>query len=123
FSGSGPAEGVVAVVDGDTLAAAARSGSRWGIEVAMPPAPTVVAFHDREYRRLVVLEPRPDSVPVVRLRLPARDTTYQTVPRGRLVVEAELADDIGLDYGVVEYMVTKGGQESFDTKLSYGPRV
>jgi len=123
FAGSGPADGVVAVVEGDTLAATARSRSQWGIDVTMPAVPTVVAFHDREYRRLVVLEPRADSVPVVRLRLPARDTTYQTVPRGRLVVEAELTDDLGLDYGVVEYMVTRGGQESFETKLSYGARV
>ena len=88
----------------------------------MPEEPVVVSLHDRDYHRLVVLEPRADSVPVVRLRLPARDTTYQTVPRGRLVVEAELSDDIGLDYGVVEYMVTRGGQESFETKLSHGPR-
>src|SRR5690606_36910304 len=69
FAGSGPADGVVAVVEGDTLAATARSRSQWGIDVTMPDAPTVVAFHDREYRRLVVLEPRADSVPVVRLRL------------------------------------------------------
>lgn len=122
FSGRGPADGVAAVLGGDTLAAAGE-GRGWAIGITMPETPVVVSFHDRDYRRLVVLEPRVDSVPAVRLRLPARDTTYQTVPRGRLMVEAGLADDFGLDHGVVEYMVTRGGQESFETKLSQGPRV
>ncbi|HEX7120603.1 MAG TPA: hypothetical protein VF212_17555 [Longimicrobiales bacterium] len=137
FGGVGPAEGVTAALGADTLEAEARGaregeardggeregGRRWRVRVTMPEEPAVVAFRDREYSRLVVLEPRPDSVPVVRLRLPANDTTYPTVPRGRLVIEARLEDDVGLDHGYVEYMLSTGGQESFQTEMSRGPRI
>jgi len=122
LGGRGPAEGVTATLGADTLAAQS-AGRRWTVTLTMPGAPTVVELHDREHSRLVILEPRVDSVPAVRLRLPANDTTYQTVPRGRLVVEAQLEDDYGLDYGVVEYLLTAGGGENFETKRSMGPRV
>ena len=123
FEGDGPAEGVTAVVGPDTLDAAPQGAGRWSVPLRMPDTAMVVAFADREHRRLVVLEPVADSVPAVRLRLPARDTTYQTVPRGRLVVEAEVADDLGLGHGYVEYMLTTGAQESFETKTTRGRRV
>src|SRR5690606_34569842 len=99
FGGRGPADGVHAVVGNDTLSAGAREGSRherWQVGLTMPDTPVVVSFHDREYNRLVILEPRQDSVPAVKLRLPERDTIYRTVPSGRLVIEAELSDDVGL---------------------------
>jgi hypothetical protein len=70
----------------------------------------------------VSLEPVTDSSPDVRLRFPAHDTTYQTVPKGKLEIDASLADDIGLDYAYVEYLLSSGSEESFDTKLINGAR-
>lgn len=122
FGGGGPADGVAAIIGKDTLAAS-EAGKKWQVSLTMPGTPVVASFHDREYSRLVVLEPRQDSVPAVKLRLPARDTTYRKVPAGQLVIEAELGDDIGLDYGYVEYMVTAGGGENFETKKFEGRRV
>jgi hypothetical protein len=45
------------------------------------------------------------------------------VPRGKLRIDATLSDDIGLDYGYVEYMLSSGSEESFDTKVIAGARA
>jgi len=122
LGGKGPAEGVTGALNADSIPAG-PDGRRWAIGVTMPKEPAVLSLRDRAYRRLLVLEPVPDSAPTVQLRLPASDTTYETVPKGRLAVDARLADDIGLAYGNVEYLLSTGSQESFETKASTGPRV
>jgi len=122
FQGRGPSSGVTAIVD-STSTEAGEAGRGWTIALQMDTAPAVVTLRDREYRRLVVLETVVDSVPAVRLRLPARDTTYQTVPRGRMTVEAEITDDIGLAHGWFEYMVSTGSAEVFETRTSQGRRI
>jgi hypothetical protein len=122
FTGNGPADGVTALSGADTLEAE-RSGRGWSMSLMMPKEPGVLTLRDRDYRKLVILEPRPDSAPTVQLDLPANDTTYQTVPKGSLRIEATLNDDIGLAQGYVEYMLSSGSAESFDTKLSTGGRV
>jgi type IV secretory pathway VirB2 component (pilin) len=122
FVGKGPPGGVTATVGADGLGATIdRHG--WAVQLMMPKEPTVVTLRDRAYKRLVVLEPRTDSAPNIRLVLPVHDTTYQTVPKGRLVVEATLTDDIGVAYGNFEYLLSTGSQETFDTKSMTGPRV
>lgn len=122
LDGNGPPDGVTATIGTDKLAA--HSGERgWAIGVMMPKDPTVLTLHDRSYGRLLSLEPVVDSNPDVRLRLPAHDTTYQAVPKGKLEIDAGLADDIGLNYAYVEYMLSSGSEESFDTKLINGPRA
>ena len=124
FSGKGPADGVTAVSGADTLEAeGAGLGRGWTVSIMMPKEPAVLTLRDREYRKLVILDPRPDSAPTVQLNLPANDTTYQTVPKGSLRIEATLSDDIGLANGYVEYMLSSGSAESFDTKLSTGGRI
>ncbi len=128
LGGDGPPEGVGAVLDGDSLAAADRDGGArrrdgWQISLSMPESPAVVSLHDREYRRLVVLEPRTDSIPELLLRRPVNDTTYQSVPSGQLVTEALARDDIGLNYGYIEYMVTAGSGEIFDTRVTRSPNL
>ena len=82
-----------------------------------------MTLRDRAYKRLLSLEPVTDSSPGVRLQLPAHDTTYQTVPKGKLDIDASLVDDIGLNYGYVEYMLSSGSEESFDTKVVNGARI
>jgi hypothetical protein len=121
-AGKGVADGVSAMLGEAGIAAGEASGG-WKVDVAMPKDPVVLTLRDRAYKRLLVLEPIADSAPAVKLRLPAHDTTYQTVPRGKLAVEATLGDDVGLAYGYVEYMLSTGAEESFETKVSNGPRA
>ena len=116
FAGRGPAEGVSATAKA-TSHTATRDGSSWTIRVAMPVEPEVLTFRDREYSRPIVLEPLPDSAPRVRLALPARDTTWQQVPRGRLTIEARIEDDYGIDRAFFEFMLTAGGGEDFATRM------
>jgi hypothetical protein len=122
LGGAGPADGVTGALGTDSIVAAA-DGRRWALGVTMPKEPAVLALRDRSYRRLLVLEPRPDSAPTVQLRLPAADTTYETAPTGRLPIEARMGDDVGLAYGQVEYMLSTGTQENFETRTTTGLRV
>jgi len=119
LEGNGSADGIVAALGGRELGAATQ-GHGWAITEIMPTNPMVLTLRDRGYRRLLALEPQADSAPAVRLHLPARDTTYQSVPKGKLDIDAALSDDIGLDYGYVEYLLSSGSEESFDTKLIAG---
>lgn len=121
FTGRGEAVGITAELPHDTVDAA-PGGRNWSVGVIMPIEPTVVTLRDRGYRHLVLLEPLPDSAPTVRLRIPATDTTYQHVPRGPLEILATLADDVGLDSGHVEYMLSAGSGENFDVKRIRGSR-
>lgn len=120
--GKGPADGVTATVGPQRLEAG-DDHHAWAIGLTMPTDPVVVELRDRAYKRLVVLEPVTDSAPNVKLRLPAHDTTYQTVPKGKLQIEAGLTDDIGLAYGYVEYLLSTGSEESFETKQIAGPKI
>ena len=122
IGGRGPASGVTSLAGTDTLAARDDDGG-WSIATRMPTEPVVMTLRDRGYRRLVTLEPRPDSAPTVKLQLPASDTTYQTVPRGTLVIDARATDDVGLAFGYVEYLLSTGSEESFDTKLVTSRRI
>jgi hypothetical protein len=121
LSGSGPAGGVTADAGEEELVASAE-GSGWKMETTMPREPLVLMLHDRDFKRLVALEAITDSAPNVKLRLPAHDTTWQLPPHGKLAIEARLTEDFGLDYGYVEYMLSTGAEESFETKVSNGPR-
>jgi hypothetical protein len=122
LEGSGPFDGVDAMLGTDRIGARA-SDNGWAVGAMMPKEPAVMTLRDRTYKRLLSLEPVTDSSPGVRLQLPAHDTTYQTVPKGKLDIDASLTDDIGLSYGYVEYMLSSGSEESFDTKVVNGARI
>jgi len=122
FEGEGSPEGVTVTFDSAKIAA--TDGNRgWAIGSMMPKTPAVLALHDRDYKVLVALEPRTDSAPDVRLQLPLHDTTYQVAPRGKLLIQASLGDDIGIHFGYVEYMLSSGSEESFTTRVMNGSRV
>jgi hypothetical protein len=91
------------------------AGDTWGVAIAMPGKPAVLRLVDRGYDRLLTLVPVVDEPPVVRLALPARDTTYSE-PRGKLVLSAEVTDDIGLARAEFEVEHSSGGGESFETR-------
>ena len=123
LSGQGTAAGVTAHTDSLDLAAWDTAASGWAMRIPMPKTPLVLTLRDREYRRLLALEPISDSAPTVKLTLPARDTTYQTIPKGELAIAADMTDDIGLHFAYVEYLISKGAEETFETKQVDGPRV
>jgi hypothetical protein len=120
--GRGPAAGITAAVQADTTAAE-QDGRAWAVRLTMPAAPAVLTLRDRSHSRVVVLEPRPDSAPALRLELPAADTTYQEPPRGALRLAATVTDDVGIEHGFFEVMLTSGGGENFETRTTTTPRT
>jgi hypothetical protein len=107
----GTGEGVTAVV-GDQPVPVERSADAWRVAVTVSSRPTLVRLRHAAGNRIVALEPRPDSVPVLRLLLPARDTVMRAA-RGALRLSAEAHDDIGLAAAAFEYIVSSGEGESF----------
>lgn len=73
----------------------------------MPEAPTVVRVRRGAKERLILLEPRGDSLPVVRLDLPERDTMLDRAT-GSLPLAASFHDDFGLADTWWELTVSRG---------------
>ena len=92
-----------------------RAGAAWRTAVTVGARPTVIRLRQGSVERLVALEPRPDSVPIVRLLFPTRDTVVRAA-RGVLRLSAEAHDDIGLATAAFEYIVSSGEGESFKFK-------
>jgi hypothetical protein len=87
-------------------------GSRWSVLFTMPARPEALRFRGAARERLLVLEPRADSAPVVRLVAPARDTVLR-VPSGAIPFAARATDDLGLASGWLEVIVSSGEGETF----------
>ena len=111
IEGRGAGEGVIATL-GNTEIAADTRGPRWQLSLTMPLAPGALRLRDRDFDRLIVLDARPDSAPVVTLTTPARDTILRT-PTGRIVVHGEARDALGLASTWLEYIISSGQGESF----------
>jgi hypothetical protein len=90
--------------------AASTEGAGWRISFVLPQTAMALILTDRNYRRIVVLNPRPDEAPTVKLRQPASDTILVAVS-GSLTLEADLQDDIGLAEAHFEYIVSSGEGE------------
>ena len=88
------------------------NGDRWSISLAAPAAALAVHLRAGSHERLLVIDPIPDSVPVVTLSSPARDSIYRR-PSGRVQLTASVADDLGLAGGSFEYIISSGGGETF----------
>ncbi len=109
--GDGPV--VATVSDHDTPAA--EAGERWTIALVMPATPTAVRLRAAAHERLLVLEPTPDSAPVVLLTSPARDSILRK-PVGEIHLAATASDDYGLASGAFELIVSSGSGENFTFK-------
>jgi hypothetical protein len=108
-------DGSVAATIGESRSTAVVNGDRWRLELVMPAAPTAVRFRAAAHERLLVLEPAPDSAPVVVLTLPARDSILRRAT-GRIRLAATATDDYGLASGAFELIVSSGGGENFTFK-------
>lgn len=92
-----------------------RDGRRWRVEFSMPAGPVALTLRHGDSRRVVVLEPRADAAPRVRLASPPRDSIVQRA-RGVVRVAAAIEDDIGISDGYIEYMLSSGAGETFSAR-------
>lgn len=90
-------------------------GRRWAVAFTMPARPVALTLRHGERRRVLVLEPRTDAPPRVRLASPARDTIMQRAG-GVVRVAASIEEDIGIAGGHIEYMLSSGGEETFTAR-------
>jgi hypothetical protein len=111
LEGRGTGDGITATVGSSQVAASTR-GSRWQLALTMPATTSALRLRDRGFDRLVVLDARPDSAPVVAMLAPTRDTILR-VPSGRVSVRGDARDALGLASTWLEYIVSSGEGESF----------
>jgi hypothetical protein len=78
----------------------------------MPANATALRLRDRDFDRLIVLDARADSAPVVTMLVPRRDTILRE-PRGRIAVRGDARDALGLAQTWLEYIISSGEGESF----------
>lgn len=121
LAGQGDASRVTAMLGDDTLRARA-SGQRWELRFRMPDLAAPLRLADGVAERVVAIEPYPDSVPVVTMRTPVRDTVFRQ-PTGTLALTGDAADDLGLTEAWFEYIITSGEMESFRFRTGSLQRV
>lgn len=119
--GEGSPAGMTGTLVGSVIRAA-EAGGEWSISVGMPSKPAALTLHDRQFERIVVLDPQTDNPPKIVLLSPARDTTMR-VPRLVVHLSATATDDIGLNGAYFEYLVTTGSGEIFSAKTITTPLV
>ena len=107
----GSGDGIAADLGGASVPVR-RAGDTWQASVTMGQRPALLRLRHPSGERIIALEPKPDSIPTVRLSAPARDTVMR-VARGAIPLSAETHDDIGLLNGGFEYIVSSGEGESF----------
>lgn len=110
----GTGDGITAAV-GDQALSVQRAGDVWRVAVTIGQRPALIRLKHPLGERIVSLEPKADSIPVVRLIAPARDTVMRAA-QGSLPLSAETHDDIGLMNAGFEYIVSSGEGESFKFK-------
>ena len=88
----------------------------------MPAKPAALKLSDRSYERIIVLDPRADAPPKIALTSPLRDTTLRA-PRLVVQLNATATDDIGLNAGHFEYLITTGSGEVFSARTITTPVI
>ncbi|MEP6508183.1 MAG: hypothetical protein ABJC63_08145, partial [Gemmatimonadales bacterium] len=119
--GDGSPSGVTATLGNSPLHAHGR-GDEWDVSLTMPAKPVALTLHDRQFERIIVLDPHTDNPPKVGLLSPSRDTTMRVA---KLVIhlEASATDDIGLTSAYFEYLITTGSGEIFSARTQTTPAV
>jgi hypothetical protein len=107
--GPGSVRGLAASL-GDRTLAVADDADGWRLAFVIPDSAVVLQLAAGGARRLVVIAPRRDAPPAVRLTLPARDTVVRSAGAS-ITLDAELADDIGLASAHIELIVSAGESE------------
>ncbi|MBC8086465.1 MAG: hypothetical protein H7Z40_04310, partial [Phycisphaerae bacterium] len=89
-----------------------RNADNWRAPLSMPVAPAEVRFALGAANRQLLLEPRADSIPVVHLHQPTRDSVFRE-SKGTIALDASANDDLGLATVNFELIVTSGEGERF----------
>lgn len=118
--GKGSATGVSASVSDPVRVVGADGG--WSVSLLMPAKPAALKLGDRSYERIIVLDPRADAPPKIVLSSPLRDTTLRTA-RPVVQLNATATDDIGLNAGHFEYLITTGSGEVFSARTITTPVI
>jgi hypothetical protein len=118
--GNGSASGLSA--SSTTVVSISGSKGGWVALLMMPAEPAALTLKDRNFERTIVLDPRADAPPRITLTSPLRDTTLRT-PRLVVNLNASVSDDIGLDTGHFEYLITTGSGEIFKARTITTPVV
>jgi hypothetical protein len=116
--GKGSPAGLTASVTTRVRISAADRG--WAASLVMPAKPAALTLTDRNYERVIVLDPRVDAAPTIVLTSPIRDTTLRA-PRLVVQLNATATDDIGLSGGHFEYLITTGSGEIFSARTITTP--
>jgi hypothetical protein len=109
LTGKGAPDGVhVTLGDKDIPVTSGERG--WTSSFTMSDSlPAALKLMDRQYSRLVVVNPSVDQSPSARLMLPVRDTTLRVIA-GSLHLSAAFADDVGLATAEFEFIVSNMGE-------------
>lgn len=97
---------------GEAVIRVSDSRDEWSARLTMPSSPAAIRFTDRGHDRIIVLEPRNDLEPKVVLVAPVHDTTLRT-PKLVTTIRAQISDDVGLNDGWFEYLISSGSGETF----------
>lgn len=92
-----------------------KSDKGWRTQFAMPASPADARFALGTASRQLLLEPHADSIPVVHLQLPTRDSVIRE-SKGTVALDASAHDDLGLATVNFELIVTSGEGERFTAK-------
>lgn len=115
LSGSGAAPRTRASIDSAPLRVEGTDDD-WRAAFATGASRALVRLQrDGADAKLLALEPLVDSAPRVALRSPVRDTILRA-PKGSVVLDADLEDDLGLAAANFEYIVSSGEGERFTFK-------
>ena len=119
--GKGTPDGVSGDAGGAPLRISDGRGG-WTTGLTMPAKPAALTLHDRNYERIIVLEPKPDNPPRIVLTSPERDSILR-VPQLVLRMNATASDDVGLSGAYFEYLVSSGSGEIFSARTITTPIV
>lgn len=112
--GEGIPDGIEILLGETPLEAAPEGDDGWQSTFTLPDSAVALELRDRQYQRLVVIDPRQDATPSVELLLPMRDTTVRVI-EGDIELHARMSDDIGLGGAFFESIVTMGREEGHIT--------
>ena len=112
--GEGIPDGIEILLGETPLEAGPEGDDGWQSAFTLPDSAVALELRDRQYQRLVVIDPRRDATPSVELLLPMRDTTVRTI-EGDIELHARMSDDIGLGGAFFESIVTMGQEEGHIT--------
>jgi len=111
-TGSGASSaGATDITRADTLDAREADGA-WSVTLPFPPVARAVRLLGPARDRVLVLDPIADTVPLVQLELPVRDSVLRAA-QGRVPLRATVRDDHGLARAAFEYIVSTGAGETF----------